>query len=184
MISGAFSGLYRRDLIKVLPGALAAITSGDNGIIDALADELTQPGDSAAGLFATSLCDDAADRSAADRAVLADPGEHGTLLLNWPWPACDVWALPPVPGGPLVAPTSDMPVLLFEGGLDPVAPPRFADVITAQLSHATVVVDPAGGHGNVFANDCTKGIFDAFLADPTAPLDTSCVAALPPPLAP
>jgi pimeloyl-ACP methyl ester carboxylesterase len=185
VVSGVFNALYDRDLIEVLPGALAAIAAGDNGIIDALAAELTQPGDTAAGLFATSLCaDDAAELSAADRAVLADPGEHGSLLLNWPWPVCDVWDVPPVRGGPLMAPSSDVPVLLFEGGLDPVAPPRFADLITAHLSHATVVVNPAGGHGNAFANDCTKGIFGAFLADPDAPLDTSCVAALPPPLAP
>jgi pimeloyl-ACP methyl ester carboxylesterase len=185
VISGAFRAQYDRELIKELPGTLAAIAAGDNGVIDALVAQLTQPGDGASGLLTSSLCaDDGADLSDADRAVLADPGERGSLLLNWPWPVCDVWGVPPVPGGPLVAPTSDVPVLLFEGGLDPVTPPRFADLITAHLSHATVVVDPAGGHGNAFANDCTKDIFVAFVADPNAPLDTSCVAALPPPLAP
>jgi pimeloyl-ACP methyl ester carboxylesterase len=185
VVAGAFNAMYDRDLLAVLPGAVAAIAGGDTSLIDALAAELTsRPNDSAAGLFATSLCaDDGAALSPADQAVLADPGEHGTLLLNWAYPVCDVWAVPPVPGGPLVAASSDVPVLLFEGGLDPVAPPSFADTITAHLTHPTVVVVPAGGHGNAFANDCTTAIVDAFLAAPTQQPDTSCAAALPPPFA-
>jgi len=185
VLAGVFRAMYDRDLLAVLPGALAAIAGGDTSIIESLASTLTsRQGDSAAGLLATSLCaDDGAAVSADDEAVLTDPGAHGTLLLNWPYPVCDVWDVPPVRDGPLAAPASDVPVLLFEGGLDPVAPPRFADTITAHLTHATVVVIPAGGHGNAFANDCTTSIVDAFLANPTAPPDTSCTASLPPPLA-
>src|SRR5262245_44475252 len=173
--SGAFDAQYDPDLIPLLPGAARSIADGQTGIIDALAGQLTMENGSATGLFGTSLCaDDGAEMSAADQAVLADPGNYGSLLLGWPYPVCDVWAVPPVPGGPLTEPVSDVPVLLMEGGLDPVAPPRFADTIAAGLSHATVVVIPAGGHGNAFGSACASSISDAFLADPYATLDTSC----------
>jgi pimeloyl-ACP methyl ester carboxylesterase len=184
VVAGAFNAQYDRDLIAILPGAAKAIAEGQTGIIDGLAAKLTMDEDTATGLFAASLCaDDGAQLSAADQSVLADPGEYGSLLLGWPYPVCDVWDVLPVRGGPLKAPVSDVPVLLMEGGLDPVAPARFADSIKAHLTHATVVVVPAGGHGNAFGTDCAANISAAFLDDPSATLDTSCVASLPPPFA-
>jgi len=185
VLGGAFNAQYDPGLIPVLPGAAKAIADGETGIIDALAGQLTISRGTATGLFGTSLCaDDGALTSAQDQAVLADPGEYGSLVLGWPYAVCSVWDVAPVPGGPLTEPVSDVPVLLMEGGLDPVAPPRFADIITAGLSHATVVVVPAGGHGNAFNGDCATSISLAFLDNPQAPVDTSCVASLPQPLAP
>jgi len=185
VLSGAFNAQYHRDLIPVLAGAAKSIANGDTGLIDGLAAQLNQDNGEASALNAASTCaDDGSNLNDADRAVLADPGEYGSLLLGWAYPMCAVWDVPPVPGGPLTEPVSDVPVLLMEGGLDPVAPPRFADIITAGLSHATVVVVPAGGHGNAFNGDCATSISLAFLDNPQAPVDTSCVASLPQPLAP
>jgi pimeloyl-ACP methyl ester carboxylesterase len=182
--SGAFDAQYDRDLIPILPGAAKSIAEGQTGIIDGLAAQLTMQSDTATGLFGTSLCaDDGATMSEADQNVLADPGAYGSLVIGWPWVVCDTWDVAPVPGGPLTEPQSDVPVLLVEGGLDPVAPPRFADVIKSGLTHATVVVIPSGGHRNAFGTDCAARISNAFLDDPAAPLDTSCVASLPQPFA-
>ncbi len=185
VLSAAFNAQYRGDLIPVLPGAAKSIADGETGIIDGLAAQLNQDNGEASALNGVSTCaDDGSDLNDADRAVLADPGEYGSLLIGWAYPRCSVWDVPPVPGGPLREPVSDVPVLLMEGGLDPVAPPRFADIIKAGLSHATVVIIPAGGHGNAFNGECATSISLAFLDNPQAPVDTSCVASLPQPLAP
>lgn len=184
IVSGAFSAQYDRDLIRLLPSAAKAIAEGDNGIIDALAAQILRPTGTATGLFHVSTCADwQANETGDDQAVLRDPGRYGTLVLGWPWAACGAWGVDSVPGGRLEAVHSDVPALLFEGGLDPVAPPSFADSITEGLDHATVVVVPAGGHGNAHGTDCATSVTRAFLAEPTAPLDTSCVASLPPPFA-
>jgi pimeloyl-ACP methyl ester carboxylesterase len=184
VISGAFQAQYNPDLIPLLPGAAKSIADGQTDVIDALARQIYPDDDLAQGMYGTSLCaDDGASMTSADHAVLADPGDYGSFVLGWAFTACDVWDVPPVPGGPLKEPVSDVPVLLMEGGLDPVAPPRNADLIKKGLTHATVVVFPAGGHGNAFRNDCGLSIVEEFLNDPAAQPDTSCVASLPPPFA-
>ena len=76
-------------------------------------------------------------------------------------------------GGVLHAPTSDVPTLIFEGAFDPVLPPSLGDDIAKTLSHATIVVIPAGSHGNAIHTPCATSITAAFLDDPSAQLDTS-----------
>ena len=116
--------------------------------------------------------------------MIDDPGDYGTLFVLAGWPYCDIWKVDSVPGGALQAPTSDVPTLIFEGAFDPVLPPTLGDVIAKTLSHATIVVIPAGSHGNAVHTPCATSITGAFLDDPSAPPNTSCVASLPPPFAP
>ena len=40
---------------------------------------------------------------------------------------------------------------------------------------------PGLGHGTQFAHDCPRAILRAFVLDPAAPVDTSCVTAMMPP---
>ena len=77
-----------------------------------------------------------------------------------------------------------MPTLIFEGAFDPVLPPTLGDAIAKTLTHATIVVIPAGSHGNALGTPCASSITGAFLDDPSPPPDTSCVASLPQPFAP
>jgi hypothetical protein len=50
------------------------------------------------------------------------------------------------------------------------------------LSRSTFVLFPGMGHGEVFASpECPEIVFRAFLAAPTAAVDTSCVASMGPP---
>ena len=133
-------------------------------------------------MFDATICaDDGAAMTARDRAVLADPGHWSSLLIGWPWLECGAWDVDPVPGGHLSPAHGDVPALIISGSLDPIAPTSFARSIAKGLSKSTLVVYPAGGHGVMFMNDCATGIANAFYADPTATLDTSCVSSMPPP---
>ena len=67
--------------------------------------------------------------------------------------------------------------------LDPVTPPSFGDEVLAEFPNATQVIVPAGGHGVSYDDDCTHSILLAYETDPTATLDTSCVADLAVPFA-
>lgn len=80
-------------------------------------------------------------------------------------------------------PTYTGPLLILQGGLDaatPVGPAlAIAERFTGELQHTALF--PEGAHGLVGGatlpdqTDCGQRLFDAFLADPRAELDTRCV---------
>jgi pimeloyl-ACP methyl ester carboxylesterase len=89
-------------------------------------------------------------------------------------------------------PQTAVPMLMLQGQLDPATPYDFSVTLTQHFAgpHQTYVAFPYGAH-NVFVGTpvaggppplhCADRLFSAFLADPEADLDTSCVAeALPP----
>lgn len=114
---------------------------------------------------------------AADRAAHTRYGSmEGVRIII---PVCAAWgteAPSPVELEPVV---SDVPTLLLVGAFDPVTPPAYAAETARTLSHGSVVELPGLGHAVTF-NPCGRQLRDAFLADPTAPLDRSCVEAMPP----
>jgi hypothetical protein len=76
---------------------------------------------------------------------------------------------------------SDVPALVLAGSYDPITPPAWSRMAAGWLSHSTYVELPGVGHGASRAGACPEGILSAFLEDPTAELDTSCVKAMPEP---
>lgn len=74
--------------------------------------------------------------------------------------------------------TSAVPTLVSSGALDPITPPGFGDIAAATLSRATVVVHANSGHGATLQSPCGTQHLHRFLANPTAPLDTSCAATI------
>jgi hypothetical protein len=55
-----------------------------------------------------------------------------------------------------------------------VTPPADSKSAADQLRHATFVEVDGVGHGVLFADDCGKAMYLAFLADPAAAVDTTC----------
>ncbi|HTQ48018.1 MAG TPA: alpha/beta hydrolase [Polyangiaceae bacterium] len=78
---------------------------------------------------------------------------------------------------------SDIPVLAVVGDRDPVTPPAWAQRATVNMRHARVLRVPWMGHlpDGLAHLDCLTELQAAFLRDPGAPLDTSCVATMTPP---
>ena len=93
--------------------------------------------------------------------------------VTWGVPAADAIENEPV--------ISDIPTLLLSGAYDPVTPPSWGDEAAAYLSWSTHVVFPDMGHGTVDTRPCPTEIALAFLADPWAVPDTTCVDELGPP---
>lgn len=95
--------------------------------------------------------------------------------------ACKDWPRGQIPADFHQPVRSDVPVLLVSGPYDPVTPPRFAEQVARQLSHAVALVIPDGHHGagGLSHPDCLSGIVARFLARGTGEgLDTSCVATM------
>ena len=71
--------------------------------------------------------------------------------------------------------TSDVPVLLLSGELDPVTPPRYGDEALAQFPNSLHLVARGQGH-NTLSPPCTSGIAHRFLDDlDVLGLDTGCM---------
>jgi pimeloyl-ACP methyl ester carboxylesterase len=73
---------------------------------------------------------------------------------------------------------SDVPFLIFSGLFDPATPPSFQRSAVRSLTHATLVLFPSAGHGAGFSA-CGGRLLGAFIADPTANLDTTCARSPP-----
>ncbi|MGN6692554.1 MAG: alpha/beta hydrolase [Aquihabitans sp.] len=182
MYAGMFRAMYDETLIPVLPTALTQIASGDYGIVEQLVQESVPfVTDQVEGMTASVDC--------ADRLPLLDPDsldpfveEHpelGSLVyLAAAESGCDEWGVP-ANGGDFntlltVDDTSDVPIILMAGQFDPVTPPegsrRVADALGQDL-----LLFPNAGHGAVTSSDCARGIWFAFLDDPSQQPDASCL---------
>ena len=78
-----------------------------------------------------------------------------------------------------VAVESPVPALVLAGGYDPATPPYWSEAAATSLGNAVYVECPTMGHGIMRSNRCGLQIGLAFLDEPAADLDTSCVDDLP-----
>ena len=87
---------------------------------------------------------------------------------------CKVLKVPQLPAISDKPVASDLPVLLFNGGLDPATAPDYGARIAKVLPNSQNIVFPAAGHRqaqNVYA----MSILQAFAKNPKAKVDTSCI---------
>ncbi len=104
--------------------------------------------------------------------------ETYTGCLTWPSPthAAD----PPVPPGPMDA--SGVPVLVLNGELDSLTPAAGGAHIAQQIgwaAQAYVAANTVHLVALASAYACGPAVVQRFFADPSAPLDTSCLSRLP-----
>ena len=93
--------------------------------------------------------------------------------------AREAWQIESLPGSATQPVQSGVPALLINGGVDASSPASWARLVGRSLSNSTVVIVPTAGHGVAIAGDpCGIETARAFLADPTATVDTSCTSEL------
>jgi pimeloyl-ACP methyl ester carboxylesterase len=88
---------------------------------------------------------------------------------------CNVWPRGSVPADFAKPVTSDKPVLLFSGGMDPVTPPAYGELVAKTLSNSKHVV--ANGYGHIVSpNACGPRLIAAFVESARfGKLSASCV---------
>jgi pimeloyl-ACP methyl ester carboxylesterase len=89
---------------------------------------------------------------------------------------CAAWNLEPQPPAAEEYVRSDIPALILAGSFDPVTPPLWGRTTAEHLTNATFVEFPGYGHNVGTDNPCVADLEAAFVDDPSAPLDTGCVA--------
>lgn len=103
--------------------------------------------------------------------------DYEELRAQWPKYPLDEWA------GKY--PETDVPVLLMNGTLDTQTPQATADAVAPHYTkpHQTYVVVPRAPHGVLWRSPmvgteetCGERMWQAFVAAPASPVDTSCIA--------
>jgi pimeloyl-ACP methyl ester carboxylesterase len=138
--------------------------------------------DLANGLYLSITCSEDVAWFTADEARVHDRGSAlGDLRSAAQLAACSAWPVTEIPADFREPVATDRPVLILDGELDPVTPPRFAREAVKHMPNALLVVIPRGHHGsNGLTNEeCLKGLVIEFLeSGSTKGLDPSCVATM------
>jgi pimeloyl-ACP methyl ester carboxylesterase len=98
--------------------------------------------------------------------------------------ACSIWPRGEIPADFLESVSSNAPVLIFSGNMDPVTPPKYGEEVARHLPDSRHVVIPGAGHGVDGMTDpgCVDRIAIEFLDKGDAKnLDVSCVDRMSPP---
>jgi pimeloyl-ACP methyl ester carboxylesterase len=97
------------------------------------------------------------------------------MLLKSTRVQCSVWPAGPVPDNFHDPVSSEIPVLLLSGELDPVTPPRYADQVQVHFPNSMHLVAPGQGH-SVSGRGCMGRLVSEFIvAGSSAELETECI---------
>lgn len=131
------------------------------------------------GLYLSITCSEDVAWFTEDEARVHDRGTAlGSFRSEAQLRACSVWPKTEIPADFRQPVETDLPVLILDGELDPVTPPRFAREAIEHMPNGLLVLIPRGHHGsNGLTNpECIHGLVQRFLeAGTTEGLDPSCV---------
>ncbi len=177
--------LYRPVSAAALPYAITQAEQGQFAPLLTLsgAMDLPGPGGISFGMHFSVWCGEAYAR--AGNIVPKDDFEATTAgMYN---KVCEKWPRAVIPASFFTVPVSQVPVLLFSGGIDPVTPTRHGSAVSTALGeNARHLVVRNAGHG-LLAHGCVRDVVYRYLnakedAD-AIKVDASCVRQIPRPLA-
>ena len=183
LASGVFQGLYDRNFIGILPLMVRELGVRNTDVVTALADGLVKEPGMSSGLYLAIACYEWIPRIT-NSMIEADRAQHPELSvwkINGETNAvCDSWHAQRAPASERRSVYSNIPTLVAAGEFDPITPPSYSQLTAAGLPNSTYIHVPGAGHAAIPFTECTQSIMEAFLEQPTASLDTSCIAGMAP----
>ena len=174
--------LYLKSLVEGGPEAVAEFL-GAKKASDLLAGRTATTGSYAFLMHVAMVCSDDPVKSV-DEVKLDGAGRYATLRgqagAEEYIQLCTFIDVQELPDSTDVDVTTDVPVLLLSGELDVQTPTFQTQKVADALPNATLVVFPGRTHVQLGgSNLCAGQIMTQFVLDPTAKLDTSCLAEAP-----
>jgi len=169
------TALYSSEVGALLPLLLTRAADGDISGLAAIAGAAGASGISP-GLMLSVLCTEDVARIDPARAQEAAKGSFlGVLPVERLRDACAAWPKGTLPEGYSEPVTSDRPVLVLSGELDPVTPPTWGEHAASHLSHSRLVVVPGAAHGTSTLGCVPERIAEFLEKGSAEGLDFSCV---------
>ena len=171
---------YSPETAALIPHTIQQSLAGNDAPLLGQIDILSQGIDAlvGSGLQLSVICAEDADR------LQAKPADADTLLGNRLIEVmhvqCAIWPHGTRPADFNEPATGGTPILVLEGELDPVTPPRYGEQVMQHVDNAKLIVAKGQGH-NIIGRGCIPKLVSKFMdtLDPKA-LDTTCVEELGP----
>jgi len=173
------SWMYSGDKTRRIPFIVHQAAQGDFGpfLHEAITPSTTDF--IADGMYLSVTCaEDVPFIDQVEAAKLNEGNPFGNYRVMQQSRACDLWPQGKIPTGYHDSVSSNVPVLIFSGNLDPVTPPQRGEEVAKYLPNSRHVIIPQGGHGLEGLSDagCVDRIIVEFMDKGSAKdLDTSCV---------
>lgn len=184
-----FQSLYSAEVIPQLPKVIYEVANGETTLLSLLTTSFLANGEYVSfGMQLSVQCN--------EEVVFTNPDEVEAALAEYPdlaflfegsanvgpamFDVCDEWGAGEAAAIENEPVTSDIPTMIMAGEYDPVTPPAWGQQVADQLSTSTVFEYPAQGHGPSVSSECAQEMLRAFLNDPTAAPDDSCIAEMGP----
>jgi pimeloyl-ACP methyl ester carboxylesterase len=183
-LAGLFRPLYVAELASLLPFGVASASRGDFNPLLAQNLEFTDDVSEnlSLGMHLAVICSEDIPRISRDDLDAAGRSFFGRALVDDFLRACTKWPRARLPDTFYEPVKSDVPALLFSGGIDPATPPRHAAEVAKALPHARHFVAPHLGHG-VSLHGCAPRLIEAFVRTGSAEgLDGHCLERIPRPI--
>ncbi|MCA9980095.1 MAG: alpha/beta fold hydrolase, partial [Anaerolineales bacterium] len=178
-----FGNLYATFMLPYLPYLVQAIEQGDYGFLSADLGLRVFDRTFSSGMYFSVVCAEqgwvdgqVVVEGEIDPAVVASEQEGLDSVLA----ICREWEIPLL-GEQVRQPVqSDVPALLLSGEFDPITPEQNALTVLEGLSQGQALTFPSAGHGVVFDSACARDVMADFVNDPTAVVNSDCLADTPP----
>lgn len=169
------NAFYVRSATAWLPLTITEFAAGNTALWSALTDSTGQIiSDVSLGTMLSVMCGEEVPRMKT-KGIAETTTAFAHIDLSFWHDACAMWPAAHVPENFDAPVSSDVPVLLLSGALDPVTPPAFADVAKSTLTNATHLVADHNSH--ITSNfGCASQLIADFLDDlAPAELDGACL---------
>ncbi len=177
--------MYDRDKAARIPLIVHHAANGDFAPFLQQAIEPSIPDFVADGAYLSLTCaEDVPFINPEEAAKLTAGNPFGNYRVFQQTRACQVWPRGEIPTDFLEPVSSNAPVLIFSGNMDPVTPPKYGEQVARYLPNSRHVVIPQAGHGVDGLTDpsCVDRIAIEFLDKGDARnLDVSCAERMAPP---
>jgi pimeloyl-ACP methyl ester carboxylesterase len=171
--------MYARDKAKRIPFIIHQAVQGDFGPFLREAIGPSIPDFIADGLYLSVNCaEDVPFIDRAEAATLNERNPFRNYRVLQQTRACDLWPQAKIPSNYREPVSSNVPVLIFSGQMDPVTPPQRGAEVAKYLPNSRHIIVPQAGHGidGLTNQDCIDKLIIAFMEKGDASgLDASCV---------
>ncbi len=172
---------YDSELVTYLPMLITQIANEKYEVFKMLASVNAFTDTISEGMYNTTMCSEETLPQVTDILMPSNPiipvaPDMPASDVQWYAETCAAAAVPHLDTNVNTAFATDTPTLLLSGRYDPITPASMGDTVAAGLANATHVVIPNAAHGAFVDNACAAEIGMRFLDNPTATLDTQCVA--------
>ena len=168
--------IYSNEGAKSLPRDVYALNAGD---FTALNEQIAERSPYVEGQHLTHLCKEEIPFERRDQVAVGTENDPVARLsvrsFQRYFDVCRAWPVGPADPVEQQPVSSPVPTLFLSAEIDPGCPPPLAEAAARRFSHGQYVMIPNETHGVVGRSVCARKMMRAFLADPSAPVDKSCL---------